>query len=253
MNRAKLAILLMSLLASFCLSYKSAAASSSKEELFQQANEAYSRGDYAAAIDDYEQITRLSGYAHGVLLNLANSYAQMGKTGLAVLNYERARRLAPWDPDISGNLGLVKKENGLFPKEPSKTEKFFNLLSLKQWTTLILCSLVLLVLWLLSAMKFGFSRQLTISVSAGCLLSCTLAIAGTFFQYQYFNPSVVIAPNTRLFISPFETAASNGTIQEGRLVYPVKEHGEFTYVTDETNRKGWIPTVSIEAVCKTPG
>lgn len=220
------------------------------EELFQQGNEAYSRGDYASAVTSYEQITELSGYSPGVLFNLANSYAQADQIGKAVLNYERALRLKPSDPDIIGNLQLVIKENGLFPRESTETEKFFNLLKLNQWALLILFSLILLALFLLSAMKLRFSRQLTISVSAGCILVLTLSAYGTFFHYQYFNPSVVTAKDTRLFISPFDSAASSGTVKEGRRVYPHKTHGNFTYVTDETSRKGWIPSASIESVCK---
>jgi len=253
MTRPRFALLLITLLAGLWTLYKPVLAATGKEELFQQGNEAYSRGDYAAAINDYEQITRLSGYSPGVLFNLANSYAQVGKTGLAVLNYERAQRLAPSDTDISGNLELVKKENGLFPRELSKTERFFNLLSLKQWSTVILFSLIAFTMMMLLTIRVRFSRQLTISVSAGCLLLAMLAVAGAYFHYQYFNPAVVIVPDARLFVSPFENAGSNGTIKEGRLVYPVKQHGEYTYVTDETNRKGWIPTASIEAVCNAPG
>ncbi|MCP4342562.1 MAG: hypothetical protein GY799_27700, partial [Desulfobulbaceae bacterium] len=68
---------------------------------------------------------------------------------------------------------------------------------------------------------------------------------------QYFNPSVIVSPEVKLFISPFESSASIGALQEGRLVYPQKIHGDFTYVTDETDRKGWIPSAQIESVCKT--
>lgn len=233
------------------ISSASAAAQAGVEELFQQGNEAYSRGDYASAIASYEEVTRQSGYSPGILFNLANSYALHGETGKAILNYERALRLKSSDPDIVGNLELIKKESGLFPREPDETEKFFNLLNLNQWSLLALCSLMLLTLFLFSAIKLGFSRQRTISVSAGCFLLCILAVYGTFFHYQYFNPSIVIAPDTRLFISPFDTAASSGTIQQGRRVYPHKVHGDFTYVTDETSRKGWIPSEAIEPVCKT--
>lgn len=249
MIRTGIAALLFLFLTCLCVS--TAAAETGSEGVFEQANEAYSRGDYTSAIESYEQIIAVSGYSPGVLFNLANSYAQAGNVGQAVLNYERALRLNPSDPDIIGNLELIKKENGLFPKEPTETEKFFHLLKLNQWSLLILCSLILLVLFLFSAMKLHFSRQLTISLSAGCLLLCILAVYGTFFHYQYFNPSVVIAADTRLFISPFDSAASSGTIQQGRRVYPQKIHRDFTYVTDETSRKGWIPSEAIEPVCKT--
>lgn len=228
-------------------------AGTAEDNLFQEGNEAYSRGDYAEAILKYEQITETAGYAPSVLYNLANSYAQSGQTGRAVLNYERALRLAPSDSDISGNLQLVKKENGLFPKEASFTEQFFRVLSLDQWTVLIPVSLVLLTVFMLAATRYRFSRQLNIGVSSSCLLLLCLAIAGTLFRYQHFNPSVVLSSEAKLFISPFESSATIGALQEGRLVYPQKRHGNFSYVTDETDRQGWIPSSLIEPVCEPAG
>ena len=47
-------------------------------------------------------------YSADGLYNLANSYARAGKPGLAVLNYERAALLAPYDPDIAANLEYVR-------------------------------------------------------------------------------------------------------------------------------------------------
>jgi hypothetical protein len=223
------------------------------KSLFQQGNEAYSRGDYEQAISSYEQITEHAGYAPPVLFNLANSYAQSRKIGKAVLSYERGLRLTPSDLDISGNLELVRKESGLFPMTPSAGERFFRLLNQNQWSGAILFALVLCPLFLFAAMRFRLSRQLTISVSLTCFLLLCLSTAGAWFHYQFFNPSVVVTPDARLFISPFITSKSIGTIQEGRLVYPEKTHGNFTYVTDETDRKGWIPNGSLEAVAKAAG
>lgn len=223
-------------------------AGTAEDSLFREGNEAYSRGDYDQAIVKYQQITETAGYSPAVLYNLANSYALSGKVGRAVLNFERALRLSPSDSDIAGNLELVKKENGLFPKEPSSAERFFRLLSLNQWTALILVVLIGGTAFLLAAMKYPFSRQLGIGVGTSCFLLICLAAAGTLFRYQDFNPSVVISPDVKLFISPFTSSATIGTLPEGRLVYPQKNHGDFSYVTDETDRKGWIQSSQIEPV-----
>src|SRR5271154_5442171 len=58
-----------------------------------------------------------TGYSAATLYNLANSYARAGKPGMAVLNYERARLLAPNDPDIEANLRFVRQSARL-PYEP---------------------------------------------------------------------------------------------------------------------------------------
>lgn len=229
----------------------SAALSGQAEDiLFEEANLAYSQGDYGQAIVKYQQINQTAGYSSSVLFNLANSYAQSGQPGKAILNYERALRLAPSDIDISGNLQLVKKENGLFPHEPSRTERFFQLLNLNQWTTLALLALVIASCFLAASLKHHFSRQWKISVAAGSLLLFSLAISGSLHNYQFFNPAVVISPDVKLFVSPFEGSASTGSLQEGRLVYPKKNHGDFSYVTDEIGRKGWIHISNLETVCR---
>jgi tetratricopeptide (TPR) repeat protein len=227
-------------------------AGTAEEVLFQDANTAYSRGDYAQAIALYRQIITTTGYAPSVLYNLANSYALSGQPGQAVLNYERALRLAPSDPDISGNLQLVKKEHGLFPRESSRTERLLQLLNLNQWTALLLFSLILLTIFQAAAMKYRFSRQLYFGVTTSCCLLLCLASAGTLFRYHSFNPSIVIAVDAKLLLSPFASSASIGALPEGRLVYPQKRHGDFSYVTDETDRQGWIPSSLIEPVCTTP-
>src|ERR1700691_4086711 len=56
-------------------------------------------------------------YSADGLYNLANSYARAGKPGLAVLNYERAALLAPYDPDITANLEYVRTSAHV-PTEP---------------------------------------------------------------------------------------------------------------------------------------
>lgn len=221
-----------------------------EENLFGAANEAYSRGNYDQAIEKYERITATAGYAPGVLFNLANSYAMSGKPGRAILNYERALRVSPSDPDIAGNLELIKKENGLFPQEPSITEQFFRTLSLNQWTMLILLALFLGISYLLAAMKYRLTRQLAIGAVTCCILLLALGGTGTLVRYQDFNPAVVITPDVKMLVSPFPSSASIGTLPEGRLVFPQKSHGSFSYVADELGRQGWIDSSHLESVCK---
>lgn len=222
-----------------------------EEQLFQQGNEAYSRGDFEQAIARYQELTTSAGLSPAVLYNLANSYAQSGKIGRAVLNYERALRLAA-DSDISGNLELVRKESGLFTSEPSGAERFFHHLTLDQWSMLALLMLLSFTAFQAAAVKFPIGGKSRIGVTLASILVFVLAITGAAMHYHHFEPSVVVTPDARLLISPFPSATSVGAIQEGRLVYPQKEHGAFTYVRDETNRQGWILSSCLEPVVIKP-
>jgi len=54
-----------------------------------------------------------SAYSAPALYDLGNFYARAERPAMAVLNYERARILAPTDPDIQKNLSHVRESVGL--------------------------------------------------------------------------------------------------------------------------------------------
>ena len=238
--------LLFALLLSPCL-----AATDNNDDirnLFRQGNEAYIRGDVSAAAEFYEQLTTTSGYGSGVLFNLGSSYARSGQTGKAILNYERALRLAPSNSDIQNNLELIRKESGLFPREYSWSEHFFQLLDLDQWTMSAFFFLVTITVFQVISLKRRFSIQMQWLVTAACIIFFVLSLSGAFFRHFQWQPSVVTGADSRLLLSPFSSSASTGSIQQGRLVYPEKTHGGFSYIIDETGRRGWIASSSIESV-----
>jgi tetratricopeptide (TPR) repeat protein len=214
---------------------------------FQEANAAYSRNDFTEAIAVYEELAAAHGFSDALLYNLANSYAQSGMIGRAVLNYERALRLAPGDPDIVANLQLVRSANGLFTREERAAERFFNLLSMNQWIGLGVTALILLTLVLLISLRLRLSgRALTIHC-LGCTLVMLVATIAVVEMRHQWRGSVVL-DESKLLISPFAEAASAGSIQAGRLVQEGKRHEGYVYVEDETGRKGWLAHSAIEPV-----
>ncbi len=215
---------------------------------FQEANSAYSRNDYSSAAEGYESLLKEYGYSPGVLYNLANSYAQLGSIGKAVLNYERALRLTPGDSDISGNLQLVRHNNGLFAAETSFSEQLLHMMSMNQWVGLGGLGLFAITCVLLSTLRFKPAKAtVTLVISCGIIL-IVLSATGISARHKDWNCSVVIDSKARLQISPFEGAATAGEIKEGRKVTLKKEHGEYLFVEDETGRTGWIAAAAIEPV-----
>ena len=223
------------------------------ELLFAKGNQAYSSGDYATAIASYQAITRIAGYSPAVLYNLANSFAQSGNTGMAVLHYQRALRLSPGDPDLAGNLELLRKDRGLFARYASAAERLLNLLTLPQYALLLLATLSLYTFFSLLALRFDPSPRLHHTMAILAALLIIIAIAGVVGHSRKFNPAVVVSSDARLLLSPFPDSASVGAIQEGRLVYPEKSHDRFSFVTDETGRKGWLPTTAFVFLQETAG
>ena len=72
---------------------------------FKAANQLYDAGKFTEAAAAYEKIEPKTAH---VYYNLGNAWFRQNKLGLAVLNYARARQLAPRDPDILANLKFAQ-------------------------------------------------------------------------------------------------------------------------------------------------
>jgi len=64
-------------------------------EVFDEGTAAYDRGDYATAVEKYEQLIGESVVDATVFYNLGNAYYRSGHIGPAIANYERALQLDP--------------------------------------------------------------------------------------------------------------------------------------------------------------
>jgi tetratricopeptide (TPR) repeat protein len=114
------------------------------------ANRAYTYGSYDEAAKLFQQIIATRGYSAPLCFDLANAETRAGHTGAAILNYERARYLAPADRDIDHNLQLARKQAGLAPNS-------------YRWWQIALLSINWMV-WL--------------AIMAACLLLIFLAVIG---------------------------------------------------------------------------
>jgi cytochrome c-type biogenesis protein CcmH/NrfG len=82
------------------------------------ANALYDDGNYAAAARVYEQLVAQNVQDSRLFYNLGNIYLRQGDLGHAILNYQRAIRLAPRDADIKANLELARSQAvDIFPDE----------------------------------------------------------------------------------------------------------------------------------------
>ena len=217
------------------------------DERFEKGIIAYNNGLYEEAIENFESLAS-EGLSSSLLYNLANSYAQNGQTGMAILNYERAARLAPGDSDIQGNLELLRKEKTLFQEEKTISQRFVHLFGLNGWTILAVIGFMAFAVCLLlpPIPKLKSSTRRIVAVSG--LLLTMASVFGIVGQYRHYHDAVVVAGDAKLRISPFESAAANGSVQEGRLLIPLKTHNNYTLVLDETGRRGWLSSSEFQFI-----
>jgi tetratricopeptide (TPR) repeat protein len=78
-----------------------------QEEIFEQGNQMYLEGDYAGAVEAYQAVLDAGFESVALHYNLGNAHFKTGELGLSILAWERARELAPNDPDVLANLDLA--------------------------------------------------------------------------------------------------------------------------------------------------
>jgi tetratricopeptide (TPR) repeat protein len=78
-------------------------------EAFKKGNEAYFRGEYETAIEDYERVATLGVVHEDLYYNLGNAYYRAGRLGPAIFNYERALSLDPDQDDAAYNLRIARQ------------------------------------------------------------------------------------------------------------------------------------------------
>lgn len=227
--------------------------------LWDRANTAYLRGDYRAAVRDYEEILDRGFESAKLYYNLGNACFKDNRTGRAILNYRRALRLAPGDEDIRYNLSVAEsrtKDRIEVIPEFFFTEWMRTLRSLMSGTAWTILSLILLAAVFVCALLYLLALQLPLRKGgfygmAGCLV---LFIAATAFAMADRNESVnrreaiVLSSAVSVKSSPDKSATDLFVLHEGTAVRTGDSLGEWTEVTIADGKKGWLESRHIEII-----
>jgi len=226
------------------------------------ANRAYTSGSYDESARLFQQIIATRGYSAPLCFNLGNAEAKAGHLGTALLNYERARYLAPADRDIDHNLQLVRKQAGLEPNSFRWWQ--IALLSIK-WTVWLGIMGVTLLLIFLSIIGTPYAPALSgvTKIPLRLLKNIFRAVlfAGIPFclLMGYFELStigfasrvegvIVASKQATLRLSPFESADAIGTIPEGELVTVLDRHNDYLRIEARDEHYGWVQEKDLEPV-----
>jgi hypothetical protein len=79
------------------------------DDAWKRGNDAYLRGDYAAAVAAYEQLDRQQVISSELTFNLGNAYYRQGQLGRAIWSWERSMAIDPDQDDARYNLEQARK------------------------------------------------------------------------------------------------------------------------------------------------
>ncbi len=238
------------------LSFSSIAQPDSLYKYIEQGNKAYVENEFEKAILAYETVIQNGYSASELYYNLANAYYRTKNYKAAILNYERALRLAPDDENIKTNLEFAKNHIQDRIEEMPKLfivkwlDNFINLFSSQTWSVI---SIVCFILALLLAILFLFSKSISIRKTAFFFGIILMIGSGIGFYNAYKQNYKVNGIKEAIVFSPTVTVKSapktNGTdlfiIHEGLKVEIIGSTHGWKEIRLSDGKIGWLPDDSI--------
>ena len=221
------------------------------------ANVSYEDGDFAQAAQTYQQLVDQGHREATLFYNLGNAHYKDGEIGRAVLNYLRAERLTPRDPDIRANLEIARgqtvdvldEEEGpgaaIVPTALRLNDDELSVAVLALW------SLTALSLTLRTLLRTGKVRRAAryVAFVAGILMLVSVASLGVRLLDGSDDDAVIVADSVDVLSGPgaqYETVFKLHAGAEARLV---EERASWSRVAlGDDQFQGWVPASDVERV-----
>ena len=236
------------------------AAESYPDSLWKAGVAAYTEGNFASALQDWEDVRATGLMSKELYYNLGNAYFKTGEMAQSILWYERALKLDPSDADIRHNLEYARSLTQ--DRIEEVPEIFFEqwghamcyLLPSNTWAVLCLVFLaaaVAMALLFLLGSTAG-RRRVGFFVGIACLLLAFLSWDFAQWQRQEAlaqDRAIVMRPVSSVKSSPSaESAKDLFILHEGTRVKILDNVGSYTNIELGDGRQGWLPTGDIEVI-----
>lgn len=229
------------------------------QQLMQKGNDAYGKGDYAAAVEAYNAILDAGMHSADLYYNLGNAYYRQEELGLAILNYERALRLNPRFRDARQNLDLAySKTEDKIDSLPQIfivhwVQSVISWFSHTGWLIVLLILVALLgaltVLFFVSSDYAWRRRSLLIGIFVSLILllaiGCTIA---SHVQYNRHDRAIVTSPMIVVKSSPEAHGIDKMILHEGTKVEIEETLGEWHKIEIADGNNGWVETADVTII-----
>ena len=222
------------------------------DEVIAQANQHYMNQEFEQAIELYGQVLASGKESAQVYYNLGNAYFKTGNMAQAMLNYERAKLLAPGNEDIDFNIRIARQNivDNIEPLPQAFFVRWWNGLvnkaSADRWATVsivfFLVALVLLAIFFFS--QFSMVKRITFWFSVVTFAGTILTFSFASQQKKALNQrtqAIVFAPRVTVKSSPASTGTDLFLIHEGLKVEITDSLSTWKEIRIPDGNKGWLP------------
>lgn len=227
--------------------------------MWQQANEAYTKGNYVEALAIYNRLEKEVGISASLYYNIGNCYFKENRLGKAIIYFNRAQRLDPSNEDISHNLAVA---NALTSSKINEVPKFFlyswlekaaNIMSSDSWAQVSIIFLAVLLSMLIAFLLSRKSnrRKITFSIGIAALVITLLAgMASTYQRNVQLSDEQGVIMNNAVAVksSPDDSGKDIFVLNEGVKVEIKEQVGKWSKITIASGDTGWVITSNIEII-----
>ena len=222
--------------------------------LFQEANIYYEGGDYGKAIEVYEKILK-EGHESGPLYyNLGDAYFKSDKLGMAILNYERAKKLMPRDPDLNANYRFAAsriKDNRRIP-----SSSIWNWTPLKTYEgsftadELLLFAVAAYLIMVIILAGFVIRPDMKNGIIIATSVMAVIAVINVVVLHHKVGTAraVTVASEADALFGPFDSGTKFFTLQEGMVCSILQSKDDWCKIRREDGKTGWVKKSAVEKI-----
>ena len=225
-----------------------AVAAAAQPDGFQQAATACAAGDYSAAADGFAELAQLKP-ASGTLQNLGLAEWRRGRSGHAILAWERALWVDPFNDAARENLRFVRKAAHLEEPELAWFEAASTWLPANVWAVLAGISLWFAVGMITLPRVFRWQRanwtQGLAAAGIAIFLLCLPSLAGVETRSHI---GFALEKETPLRLTPTRDAQTISLLAEGQPARWERARGDYLLIRTPYG-KGWIERGQFGRIC----
>lgn len=220
---------------------------------FEEGNALYQENKFDEAIEKYKTITDAGLESAALYYNLGNAYFKTNQLSKAILNYERAARLAPNDDDIRQNLSIANEATidrfETLPEPIIKTayQSIFRAFQPGTWGVI---ALVFLLIMLVGTYFYLYTTKRRQGFTIG-IFSFLFGIISLWLAYAHLNnlrnyrPGIVTATSTYVKSGPGEKAEDVFILHEGTKANVTEYYDNWKKIKLPDGKIGWISAKDI--------
>ena len=181
--------------------------------------------------------------------NLGNAYIRMGKTGLAVLNYIRARKWIPRDENLEANLkfAIQQTRDKIEIPPPGTLNVLLFWVNDLNFNELMIFTIGLnFIFWVNLALWMYFPSLKVVRNALLCFLLLSFVSIGVKIKNKSdLKLGVVLAENVDVKSGRAVDAITLFQLHEGALVTVTDRYDDWLEVRLNDEQKGWVPQKSL--------